>query len=162
MFESILDIEMHAAAKLEARFRNSSLGVSGPTFRGKIFKICKICVIYQLSTLCRLRGIHDCLVPVMPYLAGIFKDLQTKQKLPSKVRAMDMHHVLPFIPEGLLTEEVTAYNRQNPFSRISDSSPNMVQNIIILISQYGVYRRRIPAKDEEDIQDLDTLGHRYI
>ena len=114
-----------------------------------------------ISKICRLRGFHDCLVPVAPYLAGIFNKLRTKQKLPWKVRAIDMLHVLlllHFILEGLLTEEVAEYNRQNPFSRICDPSPIVIN----LISWYGLYHRRIPAKDEDDIQDLDTLGHRYV
>ena len=89
-----------------------------------------------ISKICRLRGFHDCLVPVAPYLAGIFNKLRTKQNLPWKVRAIDMLHVLlllHFILEGLLTEEVAEYNRQNPFSRICDPSPI----VIILISWYG-------------------------
>ena len=37
-----------------------------------------------------------------------------------------------------------------------EASRNRVQIVIILLSQYGLHHRRIPAKDENDIQDLDT------
>ena len=110
------------------------------------------------------RGIHDCLVPVTPYLGCIFKNLRSKQKLPPRIRAMDMRHILlllPFILEGLLTEEVAEYNRNNPIIKVSDPSPNMVQIVMMLLSWYNLYRRRFPAKDEDDIEDLDKMGLRY-
>ena len=81
---------------------------------------------------------------------------------------MDMHYIhllLPFILEGLLTEEVVEYKQTKSLRalmRIFDPRPDMVQIVIIVLSWYGLYRRRIPAKDKDDIQDLDTLGHRYI
>jgi len=103
------------------------------------------------------------LVPVTPYLAGIFKHLRTKGKLPPRVRAMDMRHVLlilPFLLEGLLTEEVEEHNATNPVMRIVDPSPMMVDVTIMLLSWYQLYRRKFPAKDEEDIKDLGTLGER--
>ena len=44
---------------------------------------------------CSFKGIqfHDFLIPVTTYLAGAFKDFQSKGKLPARVRAMDMRHV---------------------------------------------------------------------
>ena len=112
---------------------------------------------------CSFRGIHDCLVPVTPYVAGIFKHLRTKSKLPPRVRAVDMRHVLlilPFLLDGLLTEEVEEHNRRNPVAQIVDPSPMMVNITIMLLSWYQLYRRKFPAKDEEDIKDLGTLGKR--
>ena len=74
------------STKLEARFRNILAGHTGPTVRVKkceicnvwtkcglnhICKLCKLCsllwtcntfMIRQLSKICRLHGIHDCLV----------------------------------------------------------------------------------------------------
>ena len=53
--------------------------------------------LYVLTyVICSFKRIHDCLVPVtvMPYLAGIFKHFRSKGKLPARVRAMDMRHVL--------------------------------------------------------------------
>ena len=41
---------------------------------------------------------------------------------------MDMRHVLllmPFLLDGLLTDEVEEYNLANPLGRISDPSPMM-------------------------------------
>ena len=55
--------------------------------------------------ICSYKGIHDCLVPITPYLAGIFKHLRSQGKLPPRVRAMDMRHVLLillFLLHGLL------------------------------------------------------------
>lgn len=109
----------------------------------------------------RFRGIHDCLVPVTPYLAGIFRHLKNKQKLPPRVRAVDMRHVLlimPFLLDGLLTDEVEEHNLANPLLTVSDPSPMMVRITILLLSWYHLYRRKIPAKDEDDVKDLETLG----
>ena len=80
--------------------------------------------------ICSFRGIHDCLVPVTPYLAGLFKHLRTKSKLSQRVRAMDMRHVLlnpPFLLEGLLTEEFEEHTRRNPVARIVNPSPMMME-----------------------------------
>jgi len=74
---------------------------------------------------------------------------------------MDMRHVLllmPFLLDGLLTDEVEEYNSANPLGRISDPSPMMVDITVQLLSWYHLYRRRFPAKDEEDLKDLDALG----
>ena len=71
---------------------------------------------------------------------------------------MDMSHVLllmPFLLDGLLTDEV---EESNPLGRISDPSPMMVDITVQLLSWYHLYHRRFPAKDEEDLKDLDALG----
>ena len=73
---------------------------------------------------------------------------------------MDMRHVLllmPFLLDGLLTDEVEEYNLANPLGRISDPSPMMVDITVQLLSWYHLYRRRF-AKDEEDLKDLDAHG----
>ena len=74
---------------------------------------------------------------------------------------MDMRHVLllmPFLLDGLLTDEVEEYNLSNPLGRISDPSPMMMDIAVQLLSSYHLYHRRFPAKDEEDLKDLDVLG----
>ena len=48
-------------------------------------------------------------MPVTPYLAGVFKYIRLHRKIPPKVRAMDMRHILllrPFLLDGLLANEV--------------------------------------------------------
>jgi hypothetical protein len=102
---------------------------------------------------CSFKGIqfHDFLIPVTTYLAGAFKDFQSKGKLPARVRAMDMRHVLlilPFLLHGLelLTEEVGEYNRINPLVHIVDPSPMMVEITIKLWSWYRLYRRSFPPR----------------
>ena len=78
---------------------------------------------------------------------------------------MDMRHLLlllPFLLHGLLSEEVEEYNKNNPMFKVSDPSVNMVEITILLISWYQLYRRRFPAKDEEDIADMEILGLRYV
>lgn len=100
---------------------------------------------------------HVCLVPLTPYLAGIFRYLKKKGKIPPRVRAMDMRHILlvmPFLLEGLLTEEVDEHNRKNPFNPVIDPSPELVDITMLLISWYHLYRRRNPPKDEDDIRDF--------
>ena len=74
---------------------------------------------------------------------------------------MDIRHILlilPFLLEGLLTEEVAEHNAANPLMRIVDASPMMVDVTIMLLAWYQLYRRKFPAKDEEDVKDLGTLG----
>ena len=76
---------------------------------------------------------------------------------------MDMRHILlllPFLLQGLLTEEVEEHNKINPLIRIIDPSPMMVEITIMLLTWYGLYRRKFPAKDEDDIKDLSSLGKR--
>ena len=68
--------------------------------------------------------------------------------------------ILPFLLQGLLTFEIEEYNTRNPVMRIVDPSPMMVEITIMLLSWYKLYRRKFPAKDEEDIKDLGTLGER--
>jgi hypothetical protein len=124
------------------------------------------CVYAVTCVICSFRGIHDCLVPVTPYLGGIFQNLRSYGKLPPRVRAMDMRHILiilPFLLEGLLTDEVEEHNAANQFIHHAvDPSSKMVDITIMLLSWYHLYRRKIPAKDEEDIKDLTTLGERYL
>jgi hypothetical protein len=74
-----------------------------------------------------------------------------------------MRHILlllPFLLEGLLTDEVEEHNRANPLSKVSDPSPTMVNIVILFLSWYQLYRRRIPAKD--DIEQLSALGKRFV
>jgi hypothetical protein len=54
---------------------------------------------------------HDCLVPVTPWLANILESLRTTGKIPCKARAMDMRHIMlmfSFLMPNLLQEEVEA------------------------------------------------------
>ncbi len=47
-----------------------------------------------IDILCiRLRGWNDVLVPVTPYLAGIFQQLRKHKKLPPRVQAVYMQHI---------------------------------------------------------------------
>jgi len=125
-----------------------------------------ICIHMLIWVICSFKGIHDCLVPVTPYLGGIFTHLRSKGKLPPRVRAMDMRHILillPFLLEGLLTDEVEEHNASNRFIHwVVDPSPKMVNITITLVSWYQLYRRKFPAKDEEDIKNLSNLGERYL
>lgn len=77
---------------------------------------------------------------------------------------MDMRHVLlvlPFLLHGLLTEEVAEHNAKNPSNLVSDPSQDMVDIVIRFILWYHLYRRRHPAKDEDDLQRLKSLGVMY-
>lgn len=50
------------------------------------------------------------------------------------------------------------HNAANPLIQIEDPSPMMVDVTIMLLAWYQLYRRKFPAKDEEDVKDLGTLG----
>ena len=75
----------------------------------------------------------------------------------------DMHHVLLtllVLLEGSLTKEVDEHNRRNPVVLIVNPPPIMVEITIMLLLWYQLYLWKFPAKDEEDIKDLGTLGKR--
>jgi hypothetical protein len=91
---------------------------------------------------CSFRGIHDCQVTVTPFLGGIFKHLRSKGTLPPRVRAMYVCHVLivlPFVVEGLLTDEGEEHSAPNHFiHHVVDPSSKMVYICIMLLSWYGI------------------------
>ena len=108
-----------------------------------------------------LRGKHDCLVPITPYLAGVFQYLRRNKKIPPRVRAIDMRHILlilPFLLDGLLADVVIAHNRANPFNPVFDPSTELIGITMLFIQWYNLYLRRFPPKDEVDIKDLTSLG----
>jgi hypothetical protein len=107
---------------------------------------------------------HDCLAPVTPWLANVFDCLRTTKKIPGKVRAMDMRHILlllPFLLPDLLKEEVEEYNQSNVFEPISDPSDECIGIVLLFLSWYNLYRRRYPPKDELDIIAFQKLSLRY-
>ena len=108
---------------------------------------------------------HDCLVPVTPYLAVIFDSIRKSSAIPGNVRAVDMRHILlllPFLLHNLLEDEVAEYNSNNPFDPITDPSDDCIGIVLSLLKWYNLYRRRFPPKDEVDIQDLQVMSLRYL
>ena len=108
---------------------------------------------------------HDCLVPVTPYLAVIFDSIRKSSAIPGNVRAVDMRHILlllPFLLHNLLEDEVAEYNSNNPFDPITDPSDECIGIVLSLLKWYNLYRRRFPPKDEVDIQDLQVMSLRYL
>ena len=104
-------------------------------------------------------------MPVTPYLAGVFTYLRLNRKLPPRVRAIDMRHILillPFLLDGLLTDEVCEHNRLHPFNPVVDPSNELIGITLVLIQWYNLYRRRYPPKDEVDVKDLTMLGEKYV
>ena len=60
----------------------------------------------QIMYIMQLSGNPRLMVSVTPYLSGLFRHLKCNSKPPTRVRAMDMRHVLllmPFLLDGLLT-----------------------------------------------------------
>ena len=109
------------------------------------------------------RGKHDCLVPVTLYLAGVFNYLRLNNKIPPRVRAIDMRHILLlllFLLDGLLADEVLKHNRSHPLNPVLDPSSELIGITILFIEWYNLYRRRFPPKDQVDLQDLTSLGER--
>ena len=87
-------------------------------------------------------------------------------KTPPKLRAADIRHillVLPFILQDLLRPEVEAHNAQiPPADHVVDPSAELIEVVLVLLTWYRLFRRRSPAKDEVDIEELSYLAHRYF
>ena len=110
-----------------------------------------------------LRGKHDCLVPVTPYLAGVFNYLRLNRKIPPKGQALDMLHILlllQFHLDGLLADEVLEHNRAHLFDPALDPSSELIGITLAFIPLYHLFRRRYSPKDEVDIQVLAALSER--
>ena len=107
---------------------------------------------------------HDCLVPVTTWCAGMFKCVRDDGKPPPRAPA-DMRHVLlvlPFLLHDLLRPEFEAHNRQNPQAdHVVDPSAELIGVVLTLLTWYRLVRRRSPAKDEVDLKRVTCLGHRY-
>ena len=94
---------------------------------------------------------------------GVFNYLRVHRKIPPKVRAMDMRHILlllPFLLDGLLADEVLEHNRLHPLNPAVDPSDEVIGITLLFIQWYNLYRRRYPPKDAVDIQDMAKLGDR--
>jgi len=100
---------------------------------------------------------HDCLVPITAWIGNIFESIRRNDKVPGRVRAVDMRNLLlllPFLLHNLLEEEVEEYNSIHPFDPIVDPSNECIGIVLVFIDWYHLFRRRYPPKDEVDIQDL--------
>jgi hypothetical protein len=109
----------------------------------------------------RLRGRIDILVPVTPYLAGIFQHLQKNKKLSPRVQAVDMLRILlllQFILDGLLEDVVQEQNRNFPLLPVYDPSKELIEITMLFIQWYMLYHRRFPPKDEVDVKKMIALG----
>jgi hypothetical protein len=107
---------------------------------------------------------HDCLVPITAWIGNIFDSIRRTDKIPGRVRAVDMRNlllVLPFLLHNLLEEEVEEYNSTHIFDPIVDPSNEMIGIVLLFIDWYMLFRRRYPPKDEVDIQNLQGLSLRY-
>jgi hypothetical protein len=126
------------------------------------FKIFSIFYIFGS----RLRGKHDVLVPVTPYLAGIFQYLRKNKNLPPRVRAVDVHHILlllPFLMDGLLEDVVQEHNRNYRLLPVYDPSKELVEIMItMLFIRWHMlimpYQREFPPKDAVDVKEMIGLG----
>ena len=112
----------------------------------------------------RYRGVHDCLVPITPYLATIFEHLRDNSSAPAKVRAADLRQlllVLPFLLHDWMACEVEDHNRKHPREEpVVDPSLELIEVVLQLLSWYHLFRRRNPQKDEDDIKDLRLMAER--
>ncbi len=106
------------------------------------------------------------MVPVTKWCGGLFKYIIDNGKPPPKVRAADVRHillVLPFLLHDLLRLEVEAHNRKNdPADHVVDPSAELIGVVNTLLTWYRLFRRRSPAKDEEDLKRLTALSRRYL
>jgi hypothetical protein len=101
-------------------------------------------------------------VLVTSWCAGLFEYVLENGKPPSKVRAADMHHILlllRFLLPDLVLRKVEEYNRQNPTKEpLLDSSPDVIDVILLLLTWYRLFCRCDPLKDVEDLKELQELG----
>ena len=108
---------------------------------------------------------HDCLVPITAWIGEKIDSIRRTDKIPCRVRAVDMRNLLlllPFLLHNLFEEEVEEYNSKNPFDPIIDPSDECIGIVLLLIDWHLLFRRRFPPKDEVDIQDLQVLSLRYL
>ena len=73
--------------------------------------------------------------------------------------------VLPFLLPDLVRPEVEEYNRLpvNPAAEpLVDPSSDCIDVTLLLLIWYRLFRRCDPPKDEEDINELQELAHRYL
>ncbi len=95
----------------------------------------KIFVIFDIFSF-RLRGKHDVLVSVTPYLASIFQHLQKNKRLPPRVRVVDMRHILlllPFLMDRLLEDVVHEHNQNYPLQPVYDPSKELIEITMVFI-----------------------------
>ncbi len=71
---------------------------------------------------------HDCLVPVTPYLAIIFDSIRKSGVIPGNKRAVDMRNMLLM----LLEQEVEEHNSQNSFDPVTDPSDECIGIVLSL------------------------------
>ena len=70
--------------------------------------------------------------------------------------------VLPFL-HNLVHPEVEEYSSQHPGSEpLVDPSSELIDVCLVLLTWYRLFRRSAPAKDEDDIQELQELAHWYL
>ncbi len=82
------------------------------------------------------RGMHDVLVPITAWIGNIFDSIRTTDRIPSRVRAVDMRNLLlllPFLLHNLLEEEVEEYNRTHIFDPIVDPSNECIGIVLLFI-----------------------------
>ena len=71
--------------------------------------------------------------------------------------------VLPFLLPDLVRPEVEEYNSLNPGEEpLVDPSSDCIDVTILLLTWYRLFRRCDPPKDEDDIDELQELAHRYL
>ena len=71
--------------------------------------------------------------------------------------------VLPFLLPDLVRPEVEEYNSLNPEEEpLVDPSSDCIDVTILLLTWYRLFSRCDPPKDEDNIDELQELAHRYL
>ena len=106
---------------------------------------------------------HECLVPTTALIGNVLDSIRRTNKIPSRVRAVDIRNLLLlFLLHTLLEEEVEEYNSTHIFNPIVDPSNECIGIVLLFIDWYMLYRRRYSPKDEVNIQDLQSLSLRNL
>ncbi len=80
----------------------------------------------------------------IPYLAGDFQYLR-RNKLPPRVHAIDMRHILlllPFLLDGLLADVVLKHDWEISFNRVFYPSSELIRITMLFIQWFNLYCRR--------------------
>jgi hypothetical protein len=113
-----------------------------------------------------LRGQHDTMISLPQKLRRIFSHFigkrdggQEQSDVPSGVRACDIRNLMlmmPFIMEGLISDQVEHWNRQNHHDEpIEDPSRKLIHLFNLYLGWYSLFR-----KESKDVFDLETFHNK--
>ena len=102
---------------------------------------------------------HYTLIALNGVARQIFSKMKAEGTVPCRIRAVDLRHLLLFLPfllHDLFHNEVAAWNSDTRNPRVVDPSSEIVLVCLSLIEWYHLYRRS--GKSTDDLSLLDWLA----